>query len=269
MRVRPKRMSTFSINSMIPNILTVLALCAGMTSIRFALQERWEAALAAIVVAAVLDGLDGRMARLLKGASKFGAELDSLSDFIAFGVAPAIVAYLWSGGTAALGGIGWIAALAYAACCALRLARFNTALEDPDRPAWASDYFTGTAAPAGAGFAMLPIMLSFLIGDEFLRSPAVVTGWLLIVGFLMISRIPTFSFKRLRMRGDQVLPILVGIVLFAAIAALFPWHVLSLIVLSYLAMMPFSYRSHKRLLREHAKHEAADEEIGNSKDKID
>ncbi len=244
-----KRKSAASLNSIIPNILTILALCAGMTSIRFALQENWEAALAAILVAAVLDGLDGRMARLLKGATKFGAELDSLSDFIAFGVAPGIVAYLWSGGSAALGGIGWIAALAYAACCALRLARFNTALEDPDRPAWANDYFNGTAAPAAAGFAMLPIMASFVIGDDVLRSPALVTIWLLIVGFLMISRIPTYSFKRLRLSRDHVLPTLVGVAIFAAVAVVYQWEVLTLFMLFYLFLMPVSYRSHKKLLR--------------------
>ncbi len=240
-----------TVNSIIPNILTVLALCAGMTSIRFALQERWEVAVAAIFVAAILDGLDGRMARLLKGATKFGAELDSLSDFIAFGVAPAIVLYLWSGGGDALGGIGWIAALAYAACCALRLARFNTAQEDPDRPAWISDFFTGTAAPAAAGFALLPMMLSFQLGDSILRSPAVNTGWLLVVGFLMISRIPTFSFKRLRMHRDHVLPTLVAVALLAALIAVFPWTILSLLVLAYLGVMPFSYRSYRNQMREH------------------
>jgi CDP-diacylglycerol--serine O-phosphatidyltransferase len=245
-----KRKSPASLNSIIPNILTILALCAGMTAIRFALKENWEAALGAILVAAILDGLDGRMARLLKGATKFGAELDSLSDFIAFGVAPGIIAYLWSGGSEALGGVSWIAALAYAACCALRLARFNTALEDPDRPAWASDFFTGTAAPAAAGFAMLPIMASFLIGDEIVRSPAFMTVWLLLVGFLMISKIPTYSFKRLKVNREHILPTLVGIAIFAALAAVFPWAALTLFMLAYLALMPFSYRNHNKLRRQ-------------------
>ena len=148
MRRRNRRLRELPVNSLIPNILTVLALCAGMSAIRFAMQDKWELAVAAIIVAGILDGLDGRMARLLKGATKFGAELDSLSDFIAFGVAPALVISLWS--TEVLGGIGWIAGLAYSTCCALRLARFNTALDDPDRPAWASYFFTGMAAPAGA-----------------------------------------------------------------------------------------------------------------------
>ncbi|MBT3535221.1 MAG: phosphatidylcholine/phosphatidylserine synthase, partial [Rhodospirillaceae bacterium] len=157
MRRRNRRLRELPVNSLIPNILTVLALCAGMSAIRFAMQDKWELAVAAIIVAGILDGLDGRMARLLKGATKFGAELDSLSDFIAFGVAPALVIYLWS--TEVLGGIGWIAGLAYSTCCALRLARFNTALDDPDRPAWASYFFTGMAAPAGACMVLLPMAI--------------------------------------------------------------------------------------------------------------
>ena len=166
LRRRNRRLRELPVNSLIPNILTVLALCAGMSAIRFAMQERWELAVAAIIVAGILDGLDGRMARLLKGATKFGAELDSLSDFIAFGVAPALVVYMWS--TEALGGVGWVAGLAYSTCCALRLARFNTALEDPDRPAWANLFFAGMAAPAGAYAALLPLTVSFQIGDGFL-----------------------------------------------------------------------------------------------------
>ena len=165
---RNRRLRDLPVNSLIPNILTVLALCAGMSAIRFAMQEKWELAVAAIIVAGILDGLDGRMARLLKGATKFGAELDSLSDFIAFGVAPALVIYLWS--TEVLGGIGWIAGLAYSTCCALRLARFNTALDNPDQPAWTSYFFTGMAAPAGACIALLPIAVSFQIGDRDRKS---------------------------------------------------------------------------------------------------
>ena len=244
-RRRPRRHREMSLNSIIPNILTVLALCAGMTSIRFALQENWEAAVAAILLAAVLDGLDGRMARLLKGATKFGAELDSLSDFVAFGVAPAIVTYLWSG--TALGGIGWIAALAYATCCGLRLARFNVTQEDPDRPAWASNYFTGTAAPAAAGLALMPMFISFQIGDTFFRHPVAVGIWLLVVAFFMVSRIPTYSLKRLSVKREHVLATLVLVALGAALLISYPWAVLSLMGLVFLLSMPFSYRSHKAL----------------------
>ena len=243
LRNRTGRLKALPVNSLIPNILTVLALCAGMSAIRFAMQAKWELAVAAIIIAGILDGLDGRMARLLKGATKFGAELDSLSDFIAFGVAPALVIYLWS--TEVLGGVGWIAGLAYSTCCALRLARFNTALDDPDRPAWASYFFTGLAAPAAAGVVLLPMMLSFQLGDGIFRQPLLMTAWLLVVAFLMISQIPTYSFKRVRVRREYVLPMLVVVGLGAAILASYPWFLLTVGGLAYVAAMPFSYRAQK------------------------
>ena len=239
-RYRPRGLP---VNSLIPNVLTVLALCAGMTSIRFALQERYELAVIAIVVAAVLDGLDGRVARLLKGATKFGAEMDSLSDFVCFGVAPALLAFLWS--THELGGFGWMASLAFATCCALRLARFNTALDDPDRPAWTGKFFTGVAAPAGAGFAMLPLAVSFQVGDA-VRVPELMSVWLLVVALLMVSRIPTYSFKGLRVRREQVLPLLVVVGIVAAMLVTYPWFVLSTIGFAYLASIPFSVMRYRR-----------------------
>ena len=246
MRIRPRnrRLRELPVNSLIPNILTVLALCAGMSAIRFAMQDKWELAVAAIIVAGILDGLDGRMARLLKGATKFGAELDSLSDFIAFGVAPALVVYMWS--TEVLGGIGWIAGLAYSTCCALRLARFNTALDDPDRPAWASFFFTGMAAPAAACMVLLPMAISFQLGDAVVREPVVMAFWLLAVAFLMISRIPTYSFKRVRVKREMVLPLLVVVGIVAAILASYPWFVLSVLGVAYLGSIPFSYRAQQR-----------------------
>ena len=238
---RNRRLRELPVNSLIPNILTVLALCAGMSAIRFAIQEKWELAVAAIIIAGILDGLDGRMARLLKGATKFGAELDSLSDFIAFGVAPALVIYLWS--TQMLGGVGWIAGLAYSTCCALRLARFNAALENPDRPVWANYFFTGMSAPAGACVALLPMAISFQVEGGFLRQPILMAAWLLLVAFMMISRIPTYSFKRVRIRRDLVLPLLVVVGIVAAILSSYPWFVLSVLGVLYLASVPFSYRS--------------------------
>ena len=241
---RNRRLRELPVNSLIPNILTVLALCAGMSAIRFAMQEKWELAVAAILVAGVLDGLDGRMARLLKGATKFGAELDSLSDFIALGVAPAMVIYLWS--TQALGGIGWIAGLAYSTCMALRLARFNTALDDPDRPAWSSYFFTGIAAPAAACVALLPMAISFQVGESFLQQPIFMALWLLFVAFMAISQIPTYSFKRVRIRREYVLPMLLVVALVAAILASYPWFVLSVMGVAYLGSIPFSYRAQQR-----------------------
>jgi CDP-diacylglycerol--serine O-phosphatidyltransferase len=196
------------IRTVIPNALTVLALCAGLTAIRFALEARFEAAVAAIIIASVFDALDGRVARLLKGTTRFGAELDSLTDFVNFGVAPVIVLYLWS--LNQIGGIGWIAVLGYAVCCALRLARFNVALEDPDKPAWAGNYFVGVPAPAGAMLVMIPLYLTFIDVPDIQGLPLLVAAHCFFVAFLMVSRIPTFSGKRigLRIKRDMVMPIL-------------------------------------------------------------
>jgi CDP-diacylglycerol--serine O-phosphatidyltransferase len=161
-RLRAERVGGGNMNRLIPNAITVGALCAGLSGIRFAIDGRFEMAVAAIMVAAVLDGLDGRMARLLNGTSKFGAELDSLSDFLSFGVAPALIVYLWV--LSAWGGLGWIVALAYAVCCALRLARFNTMLTEPNQPSWAGHFFTGVPAQAGAVLALMPLMAHFEFG---------------------------------------------------------------------------------------------------------
>ncbi len=238
-------MRPLPLNTLAPNILTVLALCFGLTAFRFAQQDRWELAVAFILMAGVLDGLDGRLARLLKGASKFGAELDSLSDMVCFGVAPALTLYLWTLQTA--GGVGWIAVLAFAVCMGLRLARFNTALDDPDRPAWASNFFTGLSAPVSAALAVLPMALAFQIGDEYLRTPYVVVPWTLFLAAMMVSRVPTYSFKKLRVRRDMVLPVLLVIGLLFAALATYPWITLSVIGFLYLATIFFSIRAHARL----------------------
>jgi CDP-diacylglycerol--serine O-phosphatidyltransferase len=255
LRRRNGRLKALPVNSLVPNILTVLALCAGMTGIRFALEERWEPAVVAIVLAAVFDGLDGRMARLLKGATRFGAELDSLSDFCAFGVAPAFFVYHWSAHD--MGGLGWIAALVYATCAALRLARFNTMAEDPLRPVWSNDFFTGVAAPAGAGFAMLPAILTFLLEtDAVLRHPALNTAWLIVCALLMISRIPTFSLKKLRVKREHVLPTLVLVGLLAALLVSYPWFTLAAAGVAYLGSIPLSLMSHRRLIAKLAAQQA-------------
>ena len=254
-----RRLGPMPINSLIPNMLTVLALSAGMTAIRFALQEKWEATVLAIVVAAVLDGLDGRMARLLKGATKFGAELDSLSDFIAFGVAPAFIVYLWS--IHFLGGIGWVVSLGFAACCALRLARFNTTLDsDEEEPNWSKDFFIGVAAPAGAGFALMPVVASFLFGDAVFRQPVLVALWMILIAYLMVSRIPTFSFKRLRVGRDYVLLTLIVVCLTAAVTVTYPWIVYTLVGAGYFASIPYSILYQRRLRRREAEVPADDPE---------
>lgn len=266
LRRRNGRLRALPVNSLIPNILTVLALCAGMTSIRYALQERWDMAVFAVMAAGIFDGLDGRMARLLKGATKFGAELDSLSDFIAFGVAPAIIIYLWS--VNQFGGVGWVAALVFATCCGLRLARFNTAMETADEePAWSKDFFTGVAAPAGAGFALLPVVLAQQFGDFVFRHPALDAVWLLCVAYLMISRIPTYSFKLLRIKRELVLPTLVLVGFAAAVLVSYPWLTLGLVGLGYLASIPFSYSRHRRLAAgERSRRAAPADAAGKGKD---
>lgn len=244
---RRRHLKGLALNRMIPNILTLLALCAGMTAIRFALQERWEMAVLAIVIAAILDILDGSIARLLKGASKFGAELDSLSDFICFGVAPAIMLYLWT--LEGSGRFAWILALLYSACCALRLARFNTVVDDPDKPAWSNRFFTGVPAPAGAGVVLSPMVLSFVVGEELARRPETVAAVLVVVAALLVSRIPTFSFKNAKVPNPWVLPTMVLVVVFAAVGLAAPWYTYSVCAGLYVVSIPFSMRSYRRLLR--------------------
>lgn len=243
-----KRVKGLSFNRILPNILTLLALCAGMTAIRFGFQDRWEAATAAIAAAAVLDALDGRVARLLKGSSKFGAELDSLSDFISFGVAPAIMLYLWA--LQDSGRFAWILALLFASCCALRLARFNTMLDDPDAPSWKANFFTGVPAPAGAGLVLLPMILSFQIGDEIVRSTGIVSATMIVVATLLVSRVPTLSFKRLKISRDWFMPIMVVAVLLVAGIFTVPWFALTAILVLYLLTFPFALQKHAKLNRE-------------------
>ena len=252
-RRRPRRFRRIPVRILAPNLITLLALCAGLTSIRLAFESRFELALAAIVFAAILDGIDGRLARLLKGTSRFGAELDSLTDFVNFGVAPALILYFW--GLHDLKSAGWIAAMVFAICVGLRLARFNVMMEDPDRPPWTANFFVGMPAPAGAITVLLPIYASFLGLD---RSAVVIWATLvytLFIASLLVSRLPVFSGKRV---GTRVLPELVGpvivvVVLFIALLIAYPWALLTAGTLAYLASLPFgwlSYRDHERRTRE-------------------
>ncbi len=250
-RPRPprQRFKGLSINRMIPNMLTLFALCAGMTSIRYAIQERWEAAVAAICIAAVLDALDGRIARLLKGASRFGAELDSLSDFLCFGAAPAIIVYLWS--LQSLGTLGWIPALLFAICTALRLARFNVAIDEPTMPPWAFNFFSGVPSPAGGGLAVLPMMFSFWSAEAeaVARHPLTTSAILLIVAGSMVSRLPTFSLKKFKVPNVWVLPMMLILGLTAAGLIVEPWKTLSLLGTVYVLVLPFGFLSYRRLER--------------------
>jgi CDP-diacylglycerol---serine O-phosphatidyltransferase len=250
--LRRRRFREIPVRTLVPNMITLLALCAGLTAIRFAVEARLEWALAAIVFAAALDGIDGRVARMIKGQSRFGAELDSLADFVNFGVAPGVVLYFW--GLQDLGNVGWIAAMVFAICAALRLARFNVAIDDPNRPSWAANFFTGVPAPAGAITVLLPIYVNFLGVPRpgFLTPLALV--YTLIVALLMVSRLPVFSGKRMgtRVRPEMVLPIFVAVVLFVMVLISYPWPVLTVGTLCYLACLPLGWLSWRRHEREAA-----------------
>ena len=212
--------------TLVPNVITLLALCAGLTAIRLAFEDKLEWALAAIVFAAALDGIDGRVARLIKGQSRFGAELDSLADFVNFGCAPGLILYLWS--LHELGNVGWIAAMVFAICGALRLARFNVMIDDPNKPLWAGNFFTGVPAPAGAIVVLLPIYVSLLGGPTV--AATITLLYTLAIAFLMVSQLPVFSGKRVgkRVQPEMVLPVFVLVVLFFALLISYPWWVLSI-----------------------------------------
>ena len=229
---------------LVPNLITLGAICSGLTAVRMAFEARFELAIAAIVFAAILDAVDGRVARILKGSSAFGEQLDSLADFVNFGVAPALVLYLWA--LNEWKALGWIVALVFAICGCLRLARFNVMLEDENRPEWHVDFFTGVPAPAGALLALLPIYLGFL-GVE--RGGAMVVPtvlYTLLIGFLMVSNLPTWSGKRAGKRVSRrlVLPVMIGIVMGIVFLFGYPWITLSVACIVYLASLPFSWRDH-------------------------
>ena len=245
LRARRGRLRGFSINRLIPNVLTLAALCSGLTAIRFALQGQMNLAVIAIIVAAIFDALDGRVARRLGVTSRFGAELDSLSDFLCFGVTPALVLYMSSLTNA--GALGWIVTLMFPMCSALRLARFNTALvSDIPPPAWTGSYFTGVPAPAGALLALMPLMVSFEIEAAWPRHAVVVGTVLVLVGGLMVSRLPTFSFKKGRVPRHLVLPALLGAALAMGVIASSPWIGLSLLGLVYVSLIPYSWLTYRR-----------------------
>lgn len=227
-----------------------MALCSGLTGIRFAIASQWELAVAMVLIAGVLDGLDGRIARMLHGESRFGAELDSLSDAISFGVSPALILYLWS--LAALPRFGWLCALLLAVFCALRLARFNANIDVAEQPHKSAGFLTGVPAPAGAALAMLPLVLSFVTDppvQQILRSPYLVAPWVAMVALLMVSSIATFSWSSLKLRRHiRFEAIAVVVLLFAALFSA-PWPTLAALTLAYLATFPFSIRAYARVRR--------------------
>jgi CDP-diacylglycerol--serine O-phosphatidyltransferase len=236
--------------AMIPNAITVLALCMGLTGVRFGIDGEWEKALGAIVLAGVLDGVDGRIARLLRAQTRFGAELDSLSDNIAFGTAPALVLFLWSLRSAPK--FGWTAALALAVCCALRLARFNARLDAAEQPHKSAGFNTGVPAPAGAGLAFLPIFLWLVTDNNIFREWPLVMPWTLFVAALMISSLPTYSWGSIRIRRDWRLFTLAGVAVLGAALLTAPWATLLAIAVLYLVMIPVAFASYSRVKRRRA-----------------
>ncbi len=243
----PPRAGGISLRAIPPNAITVLALCFGLTGILFAIRGDWEKALAAVVFAGVLDGMDGRIARLLRANSRFGAELDSLSDVTAFGVAPSFIMFLWSLQFAPR--FGWVAALALAVCCALRLARFNSQIDVQHQPHKSAGFLTGVPAPAAAGLAFVPVYCWLVSGNEWFRVWYVTMPWLLFVAILMISNIATFSWGSLRLRRSWRLMALAGVGLLVAALITEPWITLLAISALYVALIPFSVASYGRVKR--------------------
>jgi CDP-diacylglycerol--serine O-phosphatidyltransferase len=249
---RRTRFSGQSFNRMLPNLMTLLGLCIGLSAIRLAMNGKYGDAVIALAVSAVIDGLDGRLARLLKATSRFGAEFDSLADFLCFGIAPALVIYMWS--LEPWGAIGFLPPLMYASAMALRLARFNAALDSAPKAAFAYNFFTGVPAPAGAGLALFPLFLG-LEADElhidFLREAVgfpLFTGAVLVgVSLLLVSTLPVWSFKNFKIPTAGVLPLLLGVVVFAALIFADPYAAGALLCIAYIVMLPFSLRSYRRL----------------------
>jgi CDP-diacylglycerol--serine O-phosphatidyltransferase len=239
-----------ALRAVVPNAITAAALCSGLTGIRFAIGGMWAEAIFAVILAGVLDGIDGRIARLLKAQSRFGAELDSLADSLSFGMAPALVLFLWS--LQELPRFGWFASLAFAICCALRLARFNARIDEDDQPHKSAGFLTGVPAPVGAGLAFLPMYLWIATDEPLFREPWLVAAWVAAMAFLMISNIATLSWKSIRpgrsIRLEAIA--LVGLVFAALLTE--PWWTLAAICLVYLALMPLGIANYAKVKRQRA-----------------
>lgn len=244
------RTGGIAFRALIPNAVTALALCFGLTGIRFAVGGEWDKAIAAIVFAGVLDAMDGRIARLLRADSRFGAELDSLSDVIAFGVAPAVVLFLWSLTYAPQ--FGWTASLALALACALRLARFNAQIDSDDQPHKSAGFLTGVPAPAGAGLVFVPMYLWLITGEEMFRVWYVTMPWVVFVAALLISSVATYSWSSLRIRRSSRIFVIAGVGLLGAALVTNPWVTLLAIAVIYLAMLPFSIAAYAAVKRRRA-----------------
>jgi CDP-diacylglycerol--serine O-phosphatidyltransferase len=228
-----------TLRALVPNAITAGALCVGLTGIRFAIAGDFAKAVQAVIVAGVLDGIDGRMARALRAETRFGAELDSLADSISFGVAPALIVYLWS--LQSLPRVGWFAALAFAICCVLRLARFNARIDMPEQPHKEAGFLTGVPAPLGAALAFLPLYIWLSSGLEVFRMPLLVGAWMVLVAFLMISAVPTLGWSRIRPRRNVRIEVIALLGLLVAALLSEPWLTLAGVTIIYLLSMPYTF----------------------------
>ena len=243
----PRAPRGLPLRAVAPNAVTALALCAGLSGVRFAIGGEWERAAMMIIVAGILDGIDGRIARLLRGESRFGAELDSLADVISFGVSPALILYLWS--LQGFPRLGWLVALVFAVFTALRLARFNARIDETEQPHKSAGFLTGVPAPVGAGLALTPLFFWLWTEEPLFASPWLVAPWVAFVAALVVSSLATFSWKSLRLRRNIRFEALAGFVLLGAALVTAPWHTLSAVSTIYLALLPFSIASYARVRR--------------------
>ena len=242
---RGPRLKEIPLRLMVPNLITVLAICAGVTGIRYAIEFRYEMAVQMVLIAAFLDGIDGRIARMMKATSKFGAQMDSLADIINFGVAPAMVLYIFVLDQAR--SLGWIAALIYTIAAGLRLARFNVMTDNDVKAPWQSSYFVGVPAPAGAFLVLLPVYLSFLGVAPNNTMALFSAAYTLLIAALLISRVPVWSGKSgSRVPRNYMMPIILGVVLLVATLSVYPWQTLSAAVVAYLLSLPFGARAWQR-----------------------
>jgi CDP-diacylglycerol--serine O-phosphatidyltransferase len=255
---RPRRFKPVPLRVLLPNLVTLLSLCAGFTAMRMAVEGRFESAVGFILLAAILDGLDGRLARLLKGTSRFGAELDSLADFLSFGVAPAFILYQY--GLNDLKSFGWLVALLLAIAASLRLARFNVMIDDPTRPEWKKNFFVGIPAPAGALIVLLPLYLYLLGMARPSGASALEALYVLFVAFMMVSRIPTYAGKSFgsRVPREWVVPLFGGVVFIAGLLATYTLEMLTLMSVAYLVLIPFGVQNYHKKEREDRARRAAE-----------
>ena len=241
----------------LPNMLTLIGVCIGLTSIRFALDEKFGLAIIAIIFAALIDGLDGRIARLIKGTSKVGKELDSLTDMISFGVAPAFIMYFWK--LNSLGRFGWLVCLIYVICVALRLARFN--VNSSEEPSWKDNFFEGVPSPAGGILVLTPLIFSFSGLDVFnINYNVVVPIFFILTSLLLISKFPTYSFKKIVIRRNTTIFLLFGIVLFFGMLLIYTFEVLAISSLIYLLLIPFGYFHFQKIKKDKNENGDTDEE---------